>query len=229
MKGSPRKTSEERRQAIIEAIKSVFAEKGFERTTTRELAKTAGVSEALLYKHFPSKKSMYAAIHENFFKKKEHNEIERIMEMKPSTSTLVLMVHLMLYRFIKEHSEETDTNYMHILMTRSLLEDGDYARLLFEQISETWITKFEKCMKEAAKAGDLREIPVQINLRGWCINHIAAGMMINSFPKVPVIDYKMSQDKLIEQTVWFALLGAGLKDEAIKRYYNPDKIALLMG
>src|SRR3972149_4316194 len=62
MKTSSRLSSEDRREAIVEAVKGVFAEKGFDGTTTRELANAAGVSEALLYKHFPSKESLYAAL-----------------------------------------------------------------------------------------------------------------------------------------------------------------------
>ena len=62
MKSSPRLSFDKRRQAIVEAVRGVFAENGFHGTTTRELARTAGVSEALLYKHFPSKESLYAAM-----------------------------------------------------------------------------------------------------------------------------------------------------------------------
>ena len=45
--------SDERRQAIVEAAVPLFARKGFSGATTRELAEAAGVSEALLYRHFP--------------------------------------------------------------------------------------------------------------------------------------------------------------------------------
>ena len=54
--------SRERRDAIVTAVRDMFAEKGFDGTTTRELAQAAGVSEALLYKHFPSKESLYGAM-----------------------------------------------------------------------------------------------------------------------------------------------------------------------
>ena len=42
-------SGEERRAAIIKAVRRLFAEKGFHGTTTRELAEAAGVSEALLF------------------------------------------------------------------------------------------------------------------------------------------------------------------------------------
>ncbi|MFH1538948.1 MAG: TetR/AcrR family transcriptional regulator [bacterium] len=230
MKRSLRKTSDERRQAIIEAIKGVFAEKGFEKTTTRELAKIAGVSEALLYKHFPSKESMYIAIHEDLFKNSNIDEFERVMEMKPSTSTLVVLVHSFISRLVKVQSEEeSEFNWAHLLLTRSLLEDGDFARIALKQFPDRWIAKFEACVKEAAKAEDLKKIPVNMDVRGWCILHIGINMMLTLYPKVPAVDYKISREMLVEQAVWFALLGTGLKEEAIKRYYNPDALAELMG
>ena len=57
MKTTPKLSGEERRAAIIKAVRQVFAEKGFDGTTTRELADAAGVSEALLFKHFPPQRS----------------------------------------------------------------------------------------------------------------------------------------------------------------------------
>jgi hypothetical protein len=34
---------------------------------------------------------------------------------------------------------------------------------------------------------------------------------------------------LIEQATWFALFGVGLKEQAIKRYYNRKVLSLLAG
>jgi len=51
-----------RKATIIRSAASLFAEKGFSGTKTREIAARAGVSEALIFKHFPSKEDLYAAI-----------------------------------------------------------------------------------------------------------------------------------------------------------------------
>jgi len=59
---SERLTSDARKCQILEGVRKVFARKGLEGATTRELAKEAGVSEALLYKHFPSKEALFAAV-----------------------------------------------------------------------------------------------------------------------------------------------------------------------
>jgi len=61
-KGSPRISGKARKAGIIASAASLFAEKGFNGTKTREIAARAGVSEALIFKHFPSKEDLYAAI-----------------------------------------------------------------------------------------------------------------------------------------------------------------------
>ncbi|HWU38291.1 MAG TPA: helix-turn-helix domain-containing protein, partial [Candidatus Acidoferrum sp.] len=57
-----RVAGEERRQQIIEAAATLFSRKGFRGTTTREIAKAVGVSEAMLFKHFATKEELYADI-----------------------------------------------------------------------------------------------------------------------------------------------------------------------
>ncbi len=62
-KPAPRRLRAEVRKAeIIDAAASLFAAKGFNGTKTREIAGQARVSEALIFKHFPSKEDLYAAI-----------------------------------------------------------------------------------------------------------------------------------------------------------------------
>lgn len=57
-----RVASHERQASLIAAAASLFAAKGFNGTTTKEIAKAAGVSEALVFKYFPTKQALYAAI-----------------------------------------------------------------------------------------------------------------------------------------------------------------------
>ena len=60
--GAHKSSAQERQVSIIAAAASLFAAKGFNGTTTREIAKTAGISEALLFRYFPTKRALYAAI-----------------------------------------------------------------------------------------------------------------------------------------------------------------------
>lgn len=57
-----RQSSQERQAGLIQAAATLFAKKGFNGTTTKEIARAAGVSEALVFKHFPTKRALYAAI-----------------------------------------------------------------------------------------------------------------------------------------------------------------------
>jgi AcrR family transcriptional regulator len=59
---SPRIPAAARKASIIRSATTLFGEKGFSGTKTREIAARAGVSEALIFKHFPSKEDLYAAI-----------------------------------------------------------------------------------------------------------------------------------------------------------------------
>src|SRR5437588_238314 len=51
----------ERRQALIETAIRVFTEGSYRGTTTAEIARAAGVSEPILYRHFASKRALYLA------------------------------------------------------------------------------------------------------------------------------------------------------------------------
>ncbi len=59
---APRTSGVERQASLINAAASLFATNGFTGTTTKQIAKAAGVSEALLFKHFPTKRALYTAI-----------------------------------------------------------------------------------------------------------------------------------------------------------------------
>ena len=227
MGNGARLSADERKLAIVDAVRDVFAEKGFDGTTTRELAKAAGVSEALLYKHFPSKESLYTAMLDACAKGPTFVQFNRILALEPSTSTLVLMVYFMISHYVLARPGDPYKAALNCLLVRSLLDDGALVRLTHKKFASAWITKFDACWKEAVKLGDLRETPMRRNLGVWFVHHIAFSLMLHLHPKVPAIDYKVSKDELVEQATWFALLGVGLREESIKRYYNPKALSLL--
>ena len=53
--------AEERRAAVLETACRVFSRGTYHGTTTAEIARAAGVSEPILYRHFPSKRDLYLA------------------------------------------------------------------------------------------------------------------------------------------------------------------------
>src|SRR5450759_1628100 len=96
-----RMTAQARRESIIEAVTAAFADKGFYGTTTRELAKAAGVSEALLFKHFPNKEALYNAILISGANKPRLEEFNRIMSDEPSTFTLIKLIHFIVSKSVR--------------------------------------------------------------------------------------------------------------------------------
>lgn len=54
-------TAAERREVLIEAAVAAFAEHGFHGTPTTEIAKAAGISQAYLFRLFPTKSELYVA------------------------------------------------------------------------------------------------------------------------------------------------------------------------
>ncbi|MBP1635516.1 MAG: transcriptional regulator, TetR family [Acidobacteria bacterium] len=58
----PRMSAGDRRAQLIDAALDVFSRKGFGGATTKEIAAEAGVAEAVIFRHFPSKEALYTAV-----------------------------------------------------------------------------------------------------------------------------------------------------------------------
>jgi AcrR family transcriptional regulator len=53
---------DERREQILATAVNLFSRNGFRGTTTKEIARAAGVSEAMVFRHFATKEALYGAI-----------------------------------------------------------------------------------------------------------------------------------------------------------------------
>jgi TetR/AcrR family transcriptional regulator len=52
----------DRRRQLLDAALELFSRKGFDGTTTKEIAAAAGVTEAIIFRHFPTKTALYTAV-----------------------------------------------------------------------------------------------------------------------------------------------------------------------
>ena len=57
-----RMCADDRRHQIAAVAMRLFSERGFRGTTTKEIAQAAGVSEAIIFRHFATKEELYTAI-----------------------------------------------------------------------------------------------------------------------------------------------------------------------
>jgi TetR/AcrR family transcriptional regulator len=57
-----RMSAPDRRTQLLDHALNVFSQKGFNGATTKEIAAAAGVTEAIIFRHFPTKQALYQAV-----------------------------------------------------------------------------------------------------------------------------------------------------------------------
>jgi AcrR family transcriptional regulator len=86
-----RLSARDRRQQILDVASGIFARKGYQGATTREIAEEAGVNEALLFRHFPSKESLYwTMLEELCLAGGRHDRMKRILKEGEGENDLVV-------------------------------------------------------------------------------------------------------------------------------------------
>ena len=215
----------ERKAAIVKAVLPVFARNGFARTTTKQLATAAGVSEALLYKHFPSKESLYAEI-QNYGREGCDPELEALLGRGASTGTLVhIIYYAMRANILGRSCDKMCSETRHRMILNSCLEDGDFTRYLFQNHFADHLTSIVACLDAAVRAGDVVQGPARKQNLLLFVHHLATMIATMRLPKPPVVDYAVSREELLNQAVWFALRGVGMKDEAIRHHFRPKELS----
>ena len=211
--------SDERRRAIVAAAVPLFARKGFSGTTTRELAEAAGISEALLFRHFPSKKLLYGEILR--LGCEGDPALEALASLEPSSATLAHMIRFMVRHFLALDEDRCEVNTKLRLMLHSVLEDGDYVRELSDRIFDQVHPLFAASLEAALAAGDLRPLPVASTNRFWFAQHVAAMMACFLLPGRSCVPYAGDVETLAEEAAWFILRGVGMKETAIAAALAP--------
>src|SRR6266852_6873671 len=127
-----RMTSDLRRELILGAAKRCFARHGFAGTTTKSVAAAASISEALLFKHFPTKSALYAEILAE--ECEADPALNKLLGLPPSTETLVILIREMVRHFqqIADAPDQQEAQRLR-LMIISHLDDGEFARLIYEK------------------------------------------------------------------------------------------------
>ncbi|WP_372400014.1 helix-turn-helix domain-containing protein [Azospirillum sp. HJ39] len=210
---APRLDSNARKRAILDAALPLFARKGFAATTTREIAQAAGVSEALIFKHFPTKASLYEAIFLTCID--EDPEYERLVALPPGTATLAQMIQGMVAHFVIEVPADPEERARHRLSIISLLDDGEFMRQVYEGIRSRFLPCFAASIAAATAAGDLVPGPVDAENGLWLAEHLCGMMATVCLSGGAVVPYPCGRPDLARQTIWFILRGIGLRDESI--------------
>ena len=213
----------DRKRAILKAASPVFARLGRAGATTKEIAKAAGISEALLYKHFEGKEALYAQL--EAYCVDAHAVGERLFDgATPSTETLVTGVALLVQAvFLGVGARESHEDSKR-LVTSSLLGDGQFAKAFLDRHVTPWIGFFEMSFRAARIAGDIEDDVHPGKAEMWFVHHLSNTLHLIRLPSSDVIDYGVTQEELAESAVRFLLRGLGLKSSAIQLHYKPMEL-----
>ena len=218
-----RLSAEERREAILQAALTVFSHKGFNGATTKDIAAEAGVSEALLYRHFPSKEELHEALHSMLCSNKD-NILSHFLDAAPSTKLLVQM-HFLFVNLISGGTDDPMGEAVPRLLFQNMLEDGAFARLFHEQRFYCLFPAYKASLEAAIAAGDVQDKGLNEQECLWFTHHLAVMFRMNSMPATPIYEYKKNHHALLNDAIAFTLRGIGMTESAIQTYYQPDTLA----
>lgn len=213
-----------RKQAILKAARPLFAEHGFKGTSVRTIARAANVSEALLYKHFPSKEIIYREMF-GFPLKQIDITLGGLTDVKAGTEMVVLLVYVVYSLILNEMpGRASEQRTFERLLAQSLLGDADFARSIFKVYHDKFIHIFMKSLNIAIMKGDMVKVPISKENRIWFAHHLAMALQMLSMTGTPVYKCGLSKDELVNEGVIYSLRGMGMTDEAITRCFKPDNL-----
>ena len=161
---SPRMAGDERRQQLCKIAMRLFSERGFRGTTTKEIASAAGVSEAVIFKHFSNKDELYASILDHKAYSHPFNdpfaEIADKMAQKDDFGLFYTMALNAL------NHQKMDADFLR-LMLHSALEGHELARVFFENFITHIYDFLGKYIQQRQADGAFREVEPRVVVRAF--------------------------------------------------------------
>jgi len=197
----PRYSAASRRRQLIETGLRVFAKHGFRGTTTRELADAAGVTEAVIFKHFADKNELYAAI---LGQKASEADAERWfteLEEHDARGADADVLRAVYEWIVGRHERDP---YFLRLMVYSALEEHPLARRLQDSQGGRLYAFLERFVKSRQRTRRFRAAPPAVLVRLILAPPVYHIMLRRLFkPSWPAVE----PDELIETGVQSVLAG----------------------
>ncbi|BBM84391.1 TetR/AcrR family transcriptional regulator [Candidatus Uabimicrobium amorphum] len=218
-----RYSKQQRRTMILEAALICFAHKGYNGTTTKDIATQADVSEALLYKHFPNKMAIYAAI--NDFCIEEGSEVGSIvLKQKNSIFAFISSVYFLMYVVVfATPLKRKYKGISHRLFVYSILEDGQLIEKFHHSSVLPCIQAIRQYYKYLKSQNHITETTAAVDNLIWCVYSVAAMMTIFDLSDKELA-FEGSIKNSFHDAVIFALRGLGLKEQVIRDHYEPQQL-----
>jgi len=144
MAASPKKDRNNRRQQILESLALMLEQSPGARITTAKLAKEVGVTEAALYRHFPSKGKMFEGLIE-FVEESVFSRINRIMQEETTSQAKIEAILTLVLAFA-----DKNPGICRILMGDALAGEKDRLRTRVSQFFERLESQIKRILREAA-------------------------------------------------------------------------------
>lgn len=187
-----------RRQQILEALAHELEKSPGERITTAGLARAVGVSEAALYRHFPSKAKMFEGLIE-FIENTVFGLINRILADEASCAGRCEKIMMVLLGF-----SARNPGISRILMGDALTGETERLRQRIGQFFDRVETQFKQILREGEVAGQLQR-NLQVAATANLLLAVAEGKMNqyvrSSFKKSPLTDWD-EQWPLLSQNIF---------------------------
>ncbi|HEV2764740.1 MAG TPA: helix-turn-helix domain-containing protein [Pyrinomonadaceae bacterium] len=174
-----RMAAEDRRRQIVDVAMRLFSERGFRGTTTKEIAHAAGVSEAIIFRHFATKEELYTAIIDHKACSGGMGDLECPVAEMIRTDVAGLMEQRN-DRAVFEHialammrHHEQDTEFLRLLFY-SALENHQLSQLFWDRNVRTMYEFLGSYIRERQRAGALRQLDPLVAVRaftGMIIHH----------------------------------------------------------
>lgn len=175
-----------RKQQILEALATMLEQSPGERITTSGLARQVGVSEAALYRHFPSKAKMFDALIE-FIEDTIFSRIHIIMNEEPSARERCNQSITLLLTFA-----ERNPGITRILTGDPLAGETDRLRTRVMQFFERFETQLRQFLREAEMRegqGPGLDVNVAANLMLSSAEGRISQFVRSNFTRMPTRDW----------------------------------------
>jgi AcrR family transcriptional regulator len=195
-----RMRAEGRRNQIVAIAAELFSQKGFRGTTTKEIADHAGVSEAIIFRHFASKDKLYAAILD--YKVKQGTErIKAQLEEAASRKDDRAFFGSLALEMLDSHCE--DPTFMRLLLF-SALEGHELSSIFFDSTARDIKNHIRKYIKQRSSDGAFRSIDPAVAARAF------VGMVLHQVQARTIFkddDVKLSNRQIADRFVEIFLNG----------------------
>ena len=138
---------------------TLFANKGFKGATTRSIAKSAGVSEAIIFRHFATKEDLYDAIIEYTVEKRL---VQWDQEVTPGDNQdLRMMLKEYAESFISRNKQ--DPTFIRLMMYSSL-EDHKFREKFIQINRSSGLRAIRKELERGIQEGQYRPVDPRLTL-----------------------------------------------------------------